>query len=357
MPASTENRRLSSFWIVLTGLCSCSDHVHAFRNRPSFDTLFPPLKTRGGETIEGRDTTSLAATTLMDLNHIVDSEDGHGAFPSTDDGIGGKKERAVFNFEGTFVHKTPPLPQTSLPHVLEFFQDSQHWQLVLKGGANPTRQVPATPELYQLWTEQSKIVQSVAPSGQDPIVAITSTVPLLPGLSVDAVSYMGCKFLQNPKTLLPVYEFTLIKDEYIPRGIKPMVWIFSQVTGIKSGKNHIDLMQGSNYDSSGSGEDASHRKTHGLSRIFMDSGGGVVDDTIGGSEGTSTAGAVEGLVMHYFGFVKVSCSIPHRVLGMLPFSKEKIEAKVGKAMAKQLEAEGVSSLDKFQAAFEAWVRR
>ena len=239
---------------------------------------------------------------------------------------GGTNEATVLNFEGSFRDSTPPLPKASWKRVEEFFQDPRNRDLVLKGGANPTEQVVATQDLYALWKEQSSIVQSVAPSPpHDPIILISSTVSLLPGLSIAAKSWMGCKLLHNERTKLPIYEFTLIKDDYNPQGIKFMVWLFNQVTG--------------NNDKSDNKATNTNRQTHGLSRIFMEP---ATDDS-------------EGLVMHYFGFVKVSCTVPRRVLSFLPLSKAKAEEKVSNAIVKQLQREGIQSLKKFQSAFEEWL--
>ena len=161
------------------------------------------------------------------------------------------------------------------------------------------------------------------------MILISSTVSILPGLSIAAKSWMGCKLLHHEKSRLPVYEFTLIKDDYKPEGVKFMVWLFNQVTGNSNNSNANDNMGNSN------------RQTHGLSRIYIE---------------PATDGS-QGLVMHYFGFVKVSCTVPRRVISLLPLSKAKAEQKVSTAIVKQLKSEGVQSLQKFQAAFEEWLSR
>jgi hypothetical protein len=232
-----------------------------------------------------------------------------------------RKKKTELEFEGSFRSNTHPLPNTSADRVIAFFRDPHHRDLVLKGGGNPTEQIPPTPELYEEWRVQSRIVQSEPPAPNDPILAISSKVPLLPGLSISATSYMGCKFLQNPRTLLPIYEFTLIKDEYAAQGSKPLVWIFNRMTGV-------------------GGDGDSSRKTHALSRVSMEPC----------EAGTS-------IVMQYFGFVKVSCSVPRALIRILPMSKKKAQEKVSNAMVKQLEREGLASIQKFQGAFEDWLEQ
>jgi hypothetical protein len=112
-----------------------------------------------------------------------------------------------------------------------------------------------------------------------------------------------------------MYEFTLIKEEYSPKGAKPMRWIFNQITG--------------NQDDDTAALTES-RKTHGIARITMEP-----DAKTGG------------IRLSYFGRVTVSCSIPRRMLKVLPLSKRKVEAKVSKSLVKQLEREGLQSVQKF----------
>jgi hypothetical protein len=228
------------------------------------------------------------------------------------------------NFEGEFYHSTETtLPSVSVGQLLTFFQNPEHRDFLLKGGGKPTEPVPATPGLYEEWKNQARIVESAAPDDvKDPILAIHSTVSLLPGLSIQAVSYTGCKLLQHPVTSLPMYEFTLIKEEYSPKGAKPMRWIFNKIAG-NQGDDTATLTES--------------RKTHGLARITMEP-----DAKTGG------------IRLCYFGRVKVSCSIPRRLLNTLPLSKRKVEAKVSKSIVKQLEREGLQSVQKFWTALENW---
>jgi hypothetical protein len=234
-----------------------------------------------------------------------------------------------FIFEGEFHHATDTtltLPASSSENLVSFFQDPKHRDLALKGGGNPIDPVPITPQLYEEWNTQSRIVQSTAPdtSNDRTILAIHSTVSLLPGLAIKAVSITGCKLLQHPVTSLPSYEFTLIKEDYHPEGVKPMVWIFNIVAG-RTGAHPSDVQS---------------RNTHAISRISVER---VADSKTGA------------LRLCYFGRVKVDCSLPRRLMKCLPLSKQKMEAKVSKSIVKQLEREGVQSVKKFRAALEDWL--
>jgi hypothetical protein len=253
----------------------------------------------------------LQATTVADLNDIIDNNNNNNMDVT----------KAVLHFEGAFTHDSDPLPNTSPRQIMDFFHDSEHRSLLLKGGDNPHKSISPTRELLEQWRSQAAIVNSISPTDDDPILAISSTVSLLPGLSIQAVSVLGCKFLQNPTTLLPIYEFTLIKDDYNAEGARFMVWLFNQVTG-NSNKDKANAC----------------RKTHALSRISMEH-------------------TLNGMVMKYSGMVKVSCKIPRRLLSVLPLSKKKAESKVSKAIVKQLEKEGLRSIQKFQTALKEWLER
>lgn len=236
------------------------------------------------------------------------------------------------NFKGEFHHNSEmaqSVPSTCTNEMIhEFFHNPKHRDLLLKGGDNPIETLLSTKELYDEWKFQSSIVQSEPPDHlNDPILAIYSTVPLLPGLAIEAVSYTGCKLRKHPVTSLPVYEFTLIKEEYIPAGVKPMRWIFNQITGNKSSQDPTEAL-------------TANRKTHGLARVSLEQDG--------------KTGRFK---LAYFGSVEVSCSIPRRILNVLPMSKGRVEAKVSKSIVKQLERESVKSIEKFQAAFESWLTR
>jgi hypothetical protein len=300
---TSASRRLPTFATIASLLvCFSSNQVQAYSNdKSSWFGFDRNVNTSSA----GEDWLDTAAIPMPGVQDVVAKTS--------------KKKKTELEFEGSFRSNTHPLPNTSADRVIAFFRDPEHRDLVLKGGGNPTEQIPPTPELYEEWREQSRIVQSEPPAPNDPILAISSKVPLLPGLSISAISYMGCKFLQNPSTLLPIYEFTLIKDEYAAQGSKPLVWIFNRMTG---------------------GDGDASRKTHALSRVSMEPC----------ESGTS-------IIMQYFGFVKVSCSVPRALIRILPLSKKKAQEKVSNAIVKQLEREGLASIQKFQGAFEDWLEQ
>jgi hypothetical protein len=252
---------------------------------------------------------------------------------------------AELNFQGQFYHdaETIPITEVSTHRLFSFFQNPVNRNLVLKGGGNPTEYIPATQDICETWGAQSRIVKSAPPTiaakddddDTTSVLAIYSTVPLLPGLSIRAVSYTGCKLLAHPQTSLPMYEFTLIYETYSAVGTKPMVWIYNQLTGGGAG------VGGNTQQHRAVEEEApSTCHTHALSRITM--------------EPDAESGMFR---LCYFGMVQVSCSIPRRLLKILPFSQRKIEAKVSKAIVKQLKREGLQSIEKFRTALEIWAKR
>ena len=239
---------------------------------------------------------------------------------------------AELNFEGTFATKAT----TSLPtpanrqQLLTFFRDHRH--LFLKGGDNPTTQIPPTWELCEQWQMQSKNVPSITNPPTSPqdavIVTVKSTVPIIPGLAIHAVSYLGCQLELNPKTLLPYYEFTLLREEYVPHGIRPMIWMFNSLTGGANSNPHANANTKNNS-----------RQTYGLCRVSMEPA--LEDHTK--------------MAMHYFGFCKVSCRIPRRLLSILPVTPAKAQERVGAAIVQQLERECLQSIQKVQAVLERWL--
>jgi len=244
---------------------------------------------------------------------------------ATDSNYKGSTE---LRFEGDFLHHQPLSELPTRPtDLLAFFQDPVRRDHLLKGGGNPTYHVDGTPELYTKWREEARVVGSQAPvEYQDPILAIHSTVPLFPGLSIKAVSYTGCKLSQHPETSLPIYEFTLIEESYIPSGPKAMVWLFDKVTGGGGKKNTDDDLVTAATQS---------RQTHSFCRVHLERQNGAWN-------------------LQYYGKVQVACQIPSRLLKMLPLSKSKVESKVSRSIVKQLEREGLRSLQKFKTALEDW---
>jgi hypothetical protein len=262
----------------------------------------------------------------------------------------------ILNFEGEFSHRqhlTTSFTETmrSTSRLYEFFQNRVHRNLLLKGGDNPTDEIPWTPELLEEWAAQARVVSSApprfttttttAPTGDDEhhsVVAIHSIVPIVPGLFVNAISYMGCRLLPHPKTLLPMYEFTLIQDRCQAGGTRPLVWLYRKVTGdAPTNKKTSSCPLAPAATTTGS------RKTHGLCRVFL--------------EPSRPSGAQEVLRLSYYSMVKVSCNLPQRLLKILPLSKQSIEAKISASMAKQLETEVMQSANKFHTALEAWLQQ
>ncbi|KAL3939607.1 MAG: hypothetical protein SGBAC_005701 [Bacillariaceae sp.] len=247
-------------------------------------------------------------------------------------------------FGGEFEH-SEDLPfsshdnrQLSLSRMGQFFQSETHRDLLFKGGDNPWEEIPVSSDLLDCWDDQAAIVQSQRPdrNAKNQILAIYSSVPLLPGLQIDAVSYTGVKLLHSPLTGLPMYEFTLIKEYYLPNGSKGMKWLFQTVAGNKKSHGLDDqshLKDGRLYTASPG------RQTHSLARVAL-------------QEDLSS----RTFRIHYFGRVMVSCRVPQRLLSLLPFSQTSVESRVSKSIVQQLQREGVTSLKKYQRTVEEWAQ-
>jgi hypothetical protein len=238
-----------------------------------------------------------------------------------------------------FPFKVAELPPRQL---YKFFQNRLHRNLLLKGGQNPTEDIPRTPELLEKWTQRSKAVSSTPPLSFEnhhedeqnhSVVAIHSTVPIVPGLSIKAVSYMGCRLLPNPRNFFPMYEFTLIQDRYQAHGSKPLVWLYRKVTGDPATTTTSSSHEG---PLTAAASTTGSRSTQGLCRVSFES-------------------HEEALRLSYYSMVKVYCNLPQRLLRVLPLSKQNIESKISASMAKQLQSEVLQSAEKFHLALQNWV--
>lgn len=260
-------------------------------------------------------------------------------------------------FEGTFNYQSDiisiPTAVMSAPatDLNEFFSDPKNRDLAIKGGGNPCKNIPLTPELHDEWTIQSKVVNSTPPNGNknddcrnEEVLAVYSEVPIVPGLSLRAISYTGCKTMKEPTSALPYYEFTLLNESYQPVGKKAMTWIFDKITGnkkdkAKSGKDskHIDILPGKKNDPQVT-TDVNTRKTYALSRVTL--------------EPFPQDG---GCKICYYGHVKLTLS--KKFLHMLPLPTKVVQSKVNNSIRKQLERECTRSIEKFAGALNRWNER
>eukprot|EP00531_Pseudo-nitzschia_arenysensis_P003610 CAMPEP_0116141928 /NCGR_PEP_ID=MMETSP0329-20121206/14637_1 /TAXON_ID=697910 /ORGANISM="Pseudo-nitzschia arenysensis, Strain B593" /LENGTH=360 /DNA_ID=CAMNT_0003637131 /DNA_START=168 /DNA_END=1246 /DNA_ORIENTATION=- len=266
-------------------------------------------------------------------------------------------------FEGEFNYQSDvvPMPTSAMSSpakdLFDFFSDPKNRDLVIKGGGNPCESIPLTPELQNEWTSQSKIVKSTPPNGNvngknEEILAVYSEVPIVPGLSLRAVSYTGCKTMKEPTSALPYYEFTLLKESYQPVGKKAMTWIFDKVTGNKkknisnekNEENKGENRKGITTDHTMTGKkdgvevtagDSSSRKTYALSRVML-----------------KPCPQDGGCKICYYGHVRLTLS--KRFLHMLPLPTKVVQAKVNKSIRKQLECECSRSMQKFTGALNRW---
>lgn len=287
----------------------------------------------------------------------------------------GEDEAEGLVFEGKFRYQSDivPISTTAMlspaTDLFSFFSDPNNRDLVIKGGGNQCESIPSTPELHDEWTSQSRIVKSTPPGGNndsrnEEILAVSSEVPIVPGLSLRAVSVTGCKTMKQSTSALPYYEFTLLKESYQPVGKKAMTWIFNKVTGNKNNRGNKKEKDDGNSnnnneaalgkkkvqskglkktgdednDSSSSVSSSNSRKTYALSRVTL--------------EPFPQDG---GCKICYYGHVKLTLS--KRFLHMLPLPTGIVQAKVNKSIKRQLERECARSVEKFTRALNNWNER
>jgi hypothetical protein len=268
-------------------------------------------------------------------NHIVLDDDN-----DEDDG---KEE---FVFEGEFKYRSDLLPSktTDSPSaLLRFFLDRDHRDLLLKGGGHPLEIIAPTPALYEEWKVNAHVVDSTPPNGNldEEVLDIYSVVHILPGLSVEAVSSTGCKVTTDPTNhALPVYEFTLLQESYHARGTRAMVWAFNRITGSgttkRGGPGTVPPVTATATRQQKT--QIRRQKTYALSRVTVES-----------------CPTENGCRVCYYGHVKVACRLPKGCLTIFFLSKQKLQDRVSKSIVKQLEKEGVQSIDKFYEALINWI--
>ena len=286
----------------------------------------------------------------------------------------------------------------------DFFSDPKNRELLIKGGGNICRQIPLTPEWHELWTNQSKIVNSTPPKMKpntrnhihsedkddqnhtiDPnyvmtklrnvgsrfhtnngkrnsvddknrncgydeeILAVHTEVPIVPGLSLRTVSYTGCKTMkEDPTNALPYYEFTLLDETYEAVGKKSLTWIFDSVVVGKDNGNGND------------GNNPTTKEDNETPKSLPSEGNGNIGTTGSTSLRSSSRnrqtyslsrvtlqpddGGV-GYKICYYGHVKLCLS--QKFLHKLPLPTKMVQSVVNTSIRKQLERECTRSIEKF----------
>jgi len=288
-------------------------------------------------------------------------------------------------FEGEFRYESDVLPvpfsavSPRAEDLFEFFSDPENRDLVIKGGGNECERIPLTPEWHEEWTSQSEIVNSTPPGRgnnnhrgdpcrNEEILAVYSEVPIVPGLSLRAVSYTGCKTMKEQATALPCYEFTLLREDYQAVGKKAMTWIFDKVTG---NRNNHDRGNCDEDGTNGTAEGVSPGRKNELGVGACDSGSSVCSHCNSDSNSHCNSDSNNsrktfalsrvmlkpfpqdgGCKICYYGRVKLTLS--KRFLHFLPLPTGVVRARVNKSIKKQLERECTRSMDKFTRALNQW---
>ena len=421
-PLIPGRRRSRSIWSSLKSSSSASSA--SLNTRNSIDT-----SQQYHNTDHRADTVDTTPTTITSRNDDEEKEDGlvfEGTFEyesdiipiptkllilSSSEGEGrgrGGPIRSRNNHNDHTITTNPPRL------LLDFFLDRHHRDLAIKGGGNECKCIPNTPELYQEWSIQSKLVNSTPPTSfsssfstsnnggnnhhnirnnnddddndeNEEILAIYSTVPIVPGLALRATSIIGCKTMlkkQQPglelepeqlvvpsksrngghtttsngttnrindsnqlPLLLPYYEFTTLQESYEPVGKKTMTWIFNKITGTKNDNNNTANSNSSNNSSSKRKIDSSSSSSSTcVCRVMLQQVAGHPQEQ---------NDAKRGCKLCYYGHVKLRLS--QRFLHMLPLPKSIVQKKVNHSIQKQLQKECIASVTKFTHVMQDWI--
>jgi len=266
----------------------------------------------------------------------------------------------------TVAARSIPLSSDS-DDLFNFFLNPKNRDMAIKGGNNPTERILPTPELYNEWTTQSRIVHSKPPDGisncqHEEILAVYSKVPIVPGLSLRAVSYTGCKTMIQPQNNLPYYEFTLLNESYEPVGRKSMTWIFDRVTGKNNRGNNENKESSSSSSSSSSTDETVIRKKKEVVSYKTGDGDENKNKSANSNRKTYCLSRVTlepfpkegGCRICYYGHVRLTLS--KRFLHMLPLPKRIVQSKVNKSIRRQLERECNISINKLSQALNEHIR-
>ena len=327
------------------------------------------------------------------LNVATDVDEGSSQQQKRDMAHNEEEEEGLI-FEGKFHYESDIVPisnavmSSPATDLFAFFSDPYNRDLVIKGGGNLCESIALTPGLQDEWTSQSRIVKSTPPDGgnndsqnrNEEILAVYSEVPIVPGLSLRAVSYTGCKTMKQPISALPYYEFTLLNESYQPVGKKAMTWIFDKVTGNNKnnnrGNNNKEKDNGRKKNKNNMETAAGKKKVQSKGTLLASSSektGGKKDDdddtTVSSSNSNSNSRKTYalsrvtlepfpqdgGCKICYYGHVKLTLS--KRFLHMLPLPTGVVQAKVNKSIKRQLERECTKSIEKFTRALNKWNER
>jgi hypothetical protein len=223
------------------------------------------------------------------------------------------------SFKSSFAAESNPVPAASVEDTLAFFQVPEHLSF---GDSMPSSRVTPTPDLVDQWKDACHRVGATLPNlEQDVILSVRTAGVSIPGLTIYFSAYIGTTLIQHPESMLPAFEFVLIKDESVARGIKPLMWIYEKLMNSKKKQQ------------------TSGRETRFLSRVALKKTND--DDSY--------------YCFSCSGTMEINFKVPSVVQIALGKGKSKSEAKMSTVITNQIEKDMVKALAKWQTSYESWI--
>lgn len=256
--------------------------------------------------------------TVLTAHQVRAPQSSHEAENSTTEGNDSNKACLVFRAD--YVKESRPAPATSQEAMIEFFRNPIHRNcLISAGNKRETSSVPTTKELLEKWKKRALSLKAAEPEVSDTIIKIRLGGMRFPGIILESTSLIGTKVLiPSESNAFPSYEFLLIQDKRQATGLKPLVWIYDQLTGAGKKEREKDTARIS------------------LSRV-----------TVQESEHNKT------ITFKIETFIQIRINFPAFLLKILPVKKEKAEAQGSQGIAKVIKHDIDSAMAKFRDLYAA----
>lgn len=224
-------------------------------------------------------------------------------------------DEASLVLRADYVGESKPAPVTSQEAMIDFFRDPKHCAcLISAGNTRESHTVPTTDELLQKWKSRAASLGGEQPEMSDYIISVRTGGIRFPGVTVVSTSLIGSKLLlPTDSTGFPGYEFTLIQDQREATGLRPIVWVYNQLTGAGNKERENDAAPTS------------------LSRVAP----------CPTPDGESVTFKIDS-------FLEIRVKFPAVLLKIMPVSKEKAEAQGAEAVINVLKKDIDVSIDKFR---------
>ena len=241
------------------------------------------------------------------------------------------KDTVTLVFDGDYCGMSDPLPvgTTNEEAVAFLVKDSTRDLFFSVGGTRPIELLDMTPEFVDMWQNVTDYFNCDRKPTMDDILISANTTINFPGMKLITTSASGIFVMENPQTALPEYQAFLVAEQQTSKGLKPVVWLFNQLTG------NANREKGKFFPSSGKA----------MSTVSV-----VEQESTNNNDNTALDD--ENLLSISFNVqFKVFVQFPATLMKLFPMSKEKTEEQGGKSIKKTISTEVDMALEAARMAF------